>query len=159
MSLLGVLCDVRIQRCIYRKVIFILAMWRRGARISILLVALKKIPSSSLSLQQHQLWVLLLAGSLCHSHRGTQTRHLQDAEMVWGVYGGGKHDLTAWAADRSACCTALLDGITPGVLLAHGLSADTKMWGGLPCVSAVMAGSNLEVLAGAPYLSHSRAEL
>lgn len=116
---MGVLCDVRIQRCIYRKVIFILAMWRRGARISILLVALKKIPSSSLSLQQHQLWVLLLAGSLCHSHRGTQTRHLQDAEMVWGVYGGGKHGLTAWAADRSACCTALLDGITPGVLLAQ----------------------------------------
>lgn len=73
-----------------------------------------------------------------------------------GVCAGGKHSLTAWAADRPAFCTAFPDCITPGVLPAHRLS---EMWGALPRVSAVTAGStaDLEVLAGAPYLSYSRA--
>lgn len=58
-----------------------------------------------------------------------------------GGYVRRKHGLAAWAAHRSDFCTTFLDDITPGVLLTHRLSADTEMWGALPCVSAVMAGS------------------
>lgn len=136
-------------------------MWRGGAKISILLVAMKKYLPAPCLFNSISFGCccrtgpsVILTGA--HTHI---TCRMQGGSV--GVCVGGKHSLAPWAADRTVFCTTFLDGITLGVLLAHRLSADTEMWGACPHVSAVMAGSTaaLEVLAGAPYLSCIRAEL